>query len=125
MTSSDTPQLRAEHAPKFFPVIHLSPVPSVVTTQQHLVDNCAIAVDARPRVSPDFIGEVIDAAVLRFGGTDRVFNAAGVSAALSLLFRVQEAIDGQRIHAFLARRPDVACLGPSMYRRLRGPLPKE
>lgn len=73
----------------------------------------------------DLVGEAIDLAVLRFGGTDGVFNAAGVSAALSLLFRLQEAIDGQRIHAFLVRRPDVACLGPSMYRRLRGPLPKE
>lgn len=46
MMSSDTPQLRAAHPPKFFPVIHLSPVPSVATTQQNLVDNCAIAVDA-------------------------------------------------------------------------------
>lgn len=46
MTSSDTPQLRAEHAPKFLPVIHLSPTESVAATQQTLVDNCAIAVDA-------------------------------------------------------------------------------
>jgi hypothetical protein len=55
----------------------------------------------------DMIRLAMERAVKRFGGNDRIFNAANFSATFTELADVRGSLDGKVVRAMLAGRTDV------------------
>jgi hypothetical protein len=77
----------------------------------------------KPSRRSDVIGIAMRQAAQAFGGTDRVFNAAGFGVAFMRIMNLRGSLDGEVVRGMLCGRRDVDILDDDAHFRIRGGLP--